>query len=89
MPGAAGVPPKEGFTPKGKWTYTEKRVADSFCPPPQFNEETRLLLPPRAAGHESRSSPERSTKQCQLESHGTVLSQTMTVPGPRIDRLSL
>ena len=31
MPGAAGGPPKEGFTPKGKWTYTEKRVADSFA----------------------------------------------------------
>jgi hypothetical protein len=40
----------------------------------QFNDEARSLLPPGAAGHESRSSPESSTQQCQLESHGTVLS---------------
>jgi hypothetical protein len=40
---------------------------------PELNEPDEPL-PPGSAGHESRSSRKRSAQQCQLESHGTVLS---------------
>ena len=74
MPGAPVWPPIEGSRQKANGRKQRKRVADKRCPPPEFSDEARPLLPPRAAGDKSRSSPERSTQQCQLESHGTVLS---------------
>jgi hypothetical protein len=67
--------PSEGFTPKGIWPYTanRKRVAGKN-PPLSTNYDLDDELPPGSAGHEGRSSPKRSAKKCQLESHGAVLS---------------
>jgi hypothetical protein len=73
MPRVIERPPIEGSRQKANGRKHRQRVADTWPATPELNEPDERL-PPGSAGHESRSSPKRSAQQCQLESHGTVLS---------------
>ena len=52
----------------------ERWWREANSPPPIDEMKLESLYHPGTAGHEGRDSPKSSTKKCQLESHGAVLS---------------
>ena len=58
-------------------------VAGSELPATAAKHHTMGDLPPGSTGDESRKCPQPSAKRHQLESHGAVLSQRLTAPGPQ------